>query len=237
MFCTNCGARIDDKAAFCSQCGARRPGEPAHQAGPPQPRLQPTAPPRPQPLPPPKMQPYGPPAVKKSSNTGLIIALVVIGGLMFLGIVSAIAIPNLLKARETAKVKSTKQNIKIISTAIMDYVTDYGTAPPQSGDTAQLDEIKRLLVPIFLKAMPNQDAWGYDYLIFCGEGCNGRYGLSGCKEYDFLVVSCGKDGVGEAWIYDPNDVNGGLFRHSSFADFDKDLVMFNGTWIRGPYDY
>lgn len=227
MFCTNCGAKIDDKAAFCSQCGARRPGEPGFQARPPQPR--------PQPLPSPKMQPYGPPTVKKSSNTGLIVALVVIGGLMLLGIVSAIAVPSLLKARETAKVKSTKRDIMDISMALLQYVSDYGVAPPQSGDVARLDEIERALVPAYLKAMPARDAWGNDFLIYCGEGCNGIYGLRDCSKYNFLVVSLGKGGASETWIYDPTDENGGLYSHSAFTDFEKDLVMFNGTWIRAPY--
>ncbi|OGD23704.1 MAG: hypothetical protein A2Y70_05115 [Candidatus Aminicenantes bacterium RBG_13_64_14] len=151
---------------------------------------------------------------------------------MFLGVIAAIAVPNLLKAKETARLKTTKQDIATISTALAGYVTDNGYAPAQPGGAAGIEEIRSALTPFYVKALPSRDAWGNEFLLFCGEACNGWYGLRDCQADDFLVVSLGKGGASETWTYDPNDASAGLFVHSGFEDFEKDLVMFNGSWIR-----
>lgn len=232
MFCTNCGSKIDDGAAFCSQCGARRPGEPAsQQARPPQPQPQPHTAPA-----------FGPQtapaaAAKKSSNTALIVTLAIIGGLVFLSIVAAIAVPNLLTAKEKVSQKDTIRNIANISGALDSYLADYGTVPAADGSIIENDEIVAALSPFYIKVLPTKDAWGNSFLVFCGEACNGRYGLRDCQADDFLVVSLGKGGVSESWTYDPEDEEGGLFHISGFADFERDLVMFNGKWIRRPYGF
>jgi len=233
MFCSNCGSKIDDGAAFCIQCGARRSGEPASQ-----PARSPQPQPQHQPHTAPEFRPHTAPsaAAKKSSNTGIIVALAVFGGLVFLGIVSAIAVPNLLTAKQKASQKNTMRGITNISTALADYYTDNGTVPAADGSIAENGELAAALSPFYIKVLPLKDDWGNPYLVFCGEACNGRYGLRDCQADDILVVSWGKDGISESWTYDPEDEQGGLFHNSGFADFERDLVMFNGSWIRAPHN-
>jgi hypothetical protein len=49
-----------------------------------------------------------------------------------------------------------------------------------------------------------------------------------------LVASYGRDGALESWTYLPATPEGGLYTISSTADFTKDLVNLNGSFIRGP---
>ena len=74
----------------------------------------------------------------------------------------------------------------------------------------------------------------YGYRVYCGEACNGKYGISGCGPDDFVVVSYGRDGKEEDWLYDFNNPKAGLYEVVSLDDFDKDIVMWNGSWIRAP---
>jgi len=49
---------------------------------------------------------------------------------------------------------------------------------------------------------------------------------------DFIVVSLGRDGIMEDWEFDENEPDSGLFVLTGMGDFDKDIVMWNGSWIR-----
>ncbi len=51
---------------------------------------------------------------------------------------------------------------------------------------------------------------------------------------DFVIVSYGRKGVNENFVYVPATPDSGLFTVSGMADFEKDLMSWNGTWIRGP---
>lgn len=63
---------------------------------------------------------------------------------------------------------------------------------------------------------------------------NGNYGITDCVSDDFVIVSYGRDGSKEIWEYDAMDPEAGLFIIRDVGDFDKDLVMWNGSWIRTP---
>jgi type II secretory pathway pseudopilin PulG len=216
MFCTACGAKVNEGQAFCVNCGARLPS-------------QPPAPPAPGPSAPHPLAP----ASQKSTNWPLILA-VALAAVILIGIVAAVAIPNLLIATQKAKVKATQKDMNIIAIALADYITDNGKTPVQNGRLEGNSEFPRALIPIYAKQIPVKDQWGNNFLVYCGEACNGQYGLSGCGVDDFLVVSLAKDGLKENWAYDPSSPDAGIYFHSSIRDFDNDLINYNGTWIRAP---
>jgi len=66
--------------------------------------------------------------VKSSTGPGvvIIIVLVVLGAVAILGILAAIAIPNLLTAMQRAKQKRTMADIRSIATAVDSYASDEG---------------------------------------------------------------------------------------------------------------
>lgn len=132
------------------------------------------------------------------------------------------------------KQKATMRDMASISTALADYITDNGIAPEQEGAYSEESDFYSSLSPFYIKILPIKDSWGNNFMVYCGEVCNGIYGATGCGRDDFIVVSYGRDGQKEDWEYNTADPNAGLFIIESADDFDKDLVVWNGSWIRAP---
>ncbi len=132
-----------------------------------------------------------------------------------LGIVAAIAIPNLLTALQKGKQKATMGDMKSIGLAIENYMTDNGKAP--EGKT--LLEIKSKLQPFYIKTLPLKDAWENDFHY--------RHG-TGDKKKEYAIGSGGKDGVFNGWDQT------GAYIVTEIAGFGKDFIFTNGTFTYGP---
>ena len=127
------------------------------------------------------------------------------------------------------------KDIATISVAISDYVTDHGAPPKQSGAFDKNGTFYKALSPFYIKIVPGHDGWGNDLLVFSGKACNGVYeGIKGCTDKDFIIVSFGKDGKKDRWKYNSKNPGAGLYELESLDDFDRDLIMWNGTWIKAP---
>ena len=48
------------------------------------------------------------------------------------------------------------------------------------------------------------------------------------------MICLGKDGKKDNWAFSPQNPEGGLFKINGIVDFDKDLVLWNGVWVRAP---
>lgn len=216
MFCTSCGAKVNEGQGFCTSCGARLTATPA--------RL-------------PEIPRAAAPANKSSLPTGAIVAIVAGVLILFLGIVSAIAIPNLLRARQIANLKGTVSDIRQMAMALEGYITDNARLPDLRGRYQNDAQFQGALVPFYVKALPFKDRWGHDYYIYFAQACEGQYGLSGAGEVDYLIVSLGKNGIRENWEYSPSSPDAGLYVIGSMNDYDRDLVWYSGSWIRAPQGY
>jgi len=148
-----------------------------------------------------------------------------------IGILAALLIPNAMTALQKAKVRGTQKDISTIATAITDYITDKAT--PFVANGAIDATAKAALSPMYLKVLPINDQWGTSFKIYTGVNAN-QYGITGSASDDYLVASYGRDGALESWTYLPATPEGGLYTISSTADFTKDLVNLNGSFIRGP---
>ena len=182
-----------------------------------------------------------PTTVKKpSTNKALIWVIAIVSALfvliIILGIVAALVIPNLVTTTEKAKHRATMVDIANISQALSHYTMDYGTVPTQDGAFDLDSDFYEALSPSYVIDMPVADRWGNNFLVFCGAACDGKYGITGSSLDDFLVVSLGKDGIMEDWEFDEDDPEAGLFVYKYIEDFNKDIVMRNGSWIRAPGD-
>lgn len=132
------------------------------------------------------------------------------------------------------KQKTAMLDIITISTALADFVTDNGSAPKQEGLYSEDSSFYLALSPFYIKELPIKDPWGNNYRAYCGLACTGKFGISGAMTDDFIIASYGKDGEKEIWEFNAMNPEGGIFVVKDASDFDKDLVMWNGSWIRAP---
>jgi type II secretion system protein G len=129
-----------------------------------------------------------------------------------IGIVAAIAIPNLLIAMQKGKQKATMGDMKSIGTAVESYITDWSFAP-QANILALITPT--WFSPFYIKVMPRNDGWGYAF-VYSSEANTDVYSIR----------SNGRIGN--------NDATTDLYDVLSLADFNKDIVYSNGIFTVGP---
>lgn len=150
-----------------------------------------------------------------------------------LGILAALLVPNITTAVQKAKQKSTMKDVGVIAGAIADFVTDNGVAPTANGTYTASDAFYTGICPFYVKVLPIYDKWGTNFYVYTGTNAN-QYGISTAVGDDFLVSSYGKGGVVEGWSFVPASPEAGMYVVSTMAHFERDLVNWNGSWIRGP---
>lgn len=155
-------------------------------------------------------------AAASGSNPALIVVGVIIAALVgvgILGILAAIAIPNLITATERAKQKRTMADIRSVATAAEAYATGKGTYPR----AASMNELVPILTPEFMKSVPRLDGWGNEIRYRCLDDA--------CEGYE--VSSSGSDRVFE-------HVKGDEYSQLATTSFDCDIVYMNGNFVQYP---
>ncbi len=140
----------------------------------------------------------------KSAQKGftLIELLIVVA---IIGIIAAIAIPNLLNAIDRGKQKRTMADMRSIGTAIESYAVDNNVYPVANSAAI----LQGFMQPIYIKTMPTADGWSNQFGV---DSISTAYTLS----------SNGKDGA-------PQTCAAGVTQ--TFAD---DICFVNGSFIRYP---
>ncbi len=127
-----------------------------------------------------------------------------------------------------------QQDIKYISDVLEDFLSAGNAFPVQQGPLSETSALYKALVPKF--AAPAgfhlKDLWGLPYQIYLGKAVT-LYGFMDCGPEDLLVASFGKDGLADAWQYDPAVPEAGFYPYHT-TDPDLDIVAFDGEIIRGP---
>lgn len=131
------------------------------------------------------------------------------------GVVAAIAIPNILTATLKGKQKATMGDMKSISMAIEMYITDFGNAPVAES----IEELAKKIQPFYIRVLPLKDGWGNMFHYYHG---------TGAKNQEFAIGSGGKDGVFNGWEQT------GSYRVSNTNDFDNDIIIANGEFTFSP---
>lgn len=154
-----------------------------------------------------------------TKTAGIVIGIIV-GGLLlvaFIGIVAAIAVPNVITAQQRAKQKRTIADLRTTGTAIEMFVTDKNDYPQIS--SMYVAELEKALVPAYIKALPTVDGWGTALRYEC-------WPRGKCEHY--AVGSAGADRE---------------FEHESLEDyaqdtqtgnFDADIVWMDGELVQHP---
>jgi type IV pilus assembly protein PilA len=137
-----------------------------------------------------------------------------------IGIIAAIAIPNLLVALQKGKQKATMGDLKTMGSAVESYVTDWSFTP-QVGTTTELNSASNGLVTFFIKVVPTTDGWGtvFEY----------QHGQQGNTDQDYYsFVSDGRDKT------PGTRTSGTYYDCTAIADFNNDIVYANGGFTYGP---
>ena len=145
-------------------------------------------------------------ASRQSASGFTLIELLIV--VAIIGIISAVAIPNLMNAIDKAKQKRTMGDQRGISTAIEAYATDNARYPlniPSWG------VMKPHLNPHFIREPPDDDGWNNDW--DAETSTNGSV---------YTISSLGKDGVLGSRPGGPT------------TDFDCDIVYSNGGFYQWP---
>ena len=153
----------------------------------------------------------------KRKGFTLIELLIVIA---IIGIVAAIAIPNLLTALQKSKLKATMGDMKSIGTAIESYITDISMAPG-GGDFSLIADIASFLTPFYIKVLPDRDAW--NGLL------NYESGAIGLNQLGYSIISYGRGGA-DTGI----DISNNGYLITSLQGFENDLCFSNGVFTHAP---
>ena len=133
-----------------------------------------------------------------------------------IGIVAAIAIPNLLTALQKGKQKATMGDMKSIGNGIGAYLETMSMVP-NAADFAGL----LYLEPHFIKRVPRVDGWNFQWHY-------DRGGTIASVPDTYSVGSGGKGGV-----FDWNHV-AAQYISIAMADFENDIIFSEGAFIYAP---
>ena len=145
-----------------------------------------------------------------------------------IGILAAIAIPNLLTAMQRAKQKRSMADARTIATAWEARATDtnkYNAAAAcNSGDiptiTVTVPTLNTYLAPTYVKSFPQKDGWGTQWLFTADRSWGDP---SAAQAY--AITSAGKDTKFDAFT---SEICGPT------TNFDCDIIYSNGTFLQYP---
>ncbi|MDQ1350720.1 MAG: ral secretion pathway protein [Acidobacteriota bacterium] len=134
-----------------------------------------------------------------------------------IGIVAAIAVPNLLTALQKGKQKATMGDMKTIGGAIEDYMTDNYMAPGDAA-VALITGLENYLEPFYIKMCPTKDGWGSDLNYESG-------GHDTIEQDQYSITSYGRGGV--TTPFDPANSN---YIVNTMVGFENDICFSNGQF-------
>ena len=121
------------------------------------------------------------------------------------GLITAIAIPNLLNAIDRGKQKRTMADVRSLATAAEAYAVDFTLYPV----VTNVADLAAAVEPLYINSSTRRDGWGRDFVVDSD-------GL------DYTIGSGGKDGGSLNFVGGPT------------GNFDDAIIYMNGQFIQWP---
>jgi general secretion pathway protein G len=141
--------------------------------------------------------------LKRDSRGFTLIELLIV--VAIIGIIAAIAIPNLLNAIDRGKQKRTMADMRSIGTAVESYAVDNNVYPVAATVTA----LTNVVQPIYIKTMPAVDGWANAFVV-------------DSIATQYTIYSTGKDGTGSTCTAGTTQA------------FNDEICFINGQFLRYP---
>jgi len=139
--------------------------------------------------------------MRKQKGFTLIELLIVVA---IIGIIAAIAIPNLLNAINRGRQKRTMADIRSLATAIESYAVDWNFYPTGNA----VSDLEPYLTPTYIRKLPRNDGWNNALLLTS-------------TRTEYTIQSYAKNNSADIAL-------------GVTTDFNADIIYANGSFVQWP---